>query len=98
LIFSFLIAHFLSDEIPDGQTPYTVSLWLYDDLVDAAKPGDRLEITGVYRGTPVRVNPRQRAVKSLFRTYLDVVHVRKQDKKRLAIDSDVRRDDEYGVE
>lgn len=30
------------DEVPDGQTPQTVSLYLYDDLVDVAKAGDRL--------------------------------------------------------
>lgn len=29
------------DETPDGQTPYTLSLCNYDDLVDVAKPGDR---------------------------------------------------------
>jgi DNA replication licensing factor MCM4 len=31
----------LTDSIPDGQTPQTVSICLYDDLVDVAKPGDR---------------------------------------------------------
>ena len=29
------------DETPDGQTPYTVTLYCYDDLVDVCKPGDR---------------------------------------------------------
>ena len=29
------------DVIPDGQTPHTVSMCFYDDLVDVAKPGDR---------------------------------------------------------
>ncbi|CAI2162770.1 12474_t:CDS:10 [Funneliformis geosporum] len=29
------------DCIPDGQTPHTVSLCLYDDLVDIARPGDK---------------------------------------------------------
>ncbi|KAJ2683514.1 MCM DNA helicase complex subunit, partial [Coemansia spiralis] len=32
--------------IPDGQTPHTVTLVVHDELVDACKPGDRLEITG----------------------------------------------------
>jgi DNA replication licensing factor MCM4 len=31
----------LIDEVPDGQTPQTVSLYLYDELVDVAKAGDR---------------------------------------------------------
>ncbi|KAL0946225.1 hypothetical protein HGRIS_012484 [Hohenbuehelia grisea] len=64
------------DAVPDGQTPHTVSLGVYDELVDVTKPGDRVTVCGIYRSVPVRVNPRQRTLKSLFRTYLDVVHVR----------------------
>lgn len=64
------------DSVPDGQTPHTVSLSVYDELVDVVKPGDRVVVTGIFRSVPVRVNPRQRIVKSLFKTYLDVVHVR----------------------
>jgi DNA replication licensing factor MCM4 len=71
------------DSIPDGQTPHTVSLCLYDDLVDASKPGDRLEVTGIFRSVPVRVNPRNTTVKSLFKTYLDVVHLKKTNSKRV---------------
>lgn len=64
------------DNIPDGQTPHSVSLCLYDDLVDASKPGDRLEVTGIFRSVPIRINPRMRTIKSLFRTYVDVVHIK----------------------
>jgi DNA replication licensing factor MCM4 len=49
----------------------------------------RLEITGIFRGVPVRVNPRQRTIKALFRTYLDVVHIKRSDQKRLAIDRSI---------
>ena len=64
------------DAVPDGQTPHTVSLSVYDELVDVSKPGDRLVVTGIFRSIPVRVNPRQRTMKSLFKTYLDVVHIK----------------------
>ncbi|KAF7301490.1 DNA helicase [Mycena indigotica] len=37
------------DAVPDGQTPHTVSLSVYDELVDVAKPGDRLVVTGIFR-------------------------------------------------
>ncbi|KAK6544129.1 DNA replication licensing factor, mcm4 component [Orbilia ellipsospora] len=74
------------DSIPDGQTPHSVSVLLYDEMVDVCKAGDRVEITGIFRGVPVRVNPRQRSVKSLFKTYIDVVHIQKVDKRRLGID------------
>ena len=49
---------------------------MYDDVVDVAKPGYRLVVTGVFRTTPVRVNPRQRTLKRSFKTYIDVVHVK----------------------
>lgn len=74
------------DSVPDGQTPHSVSLCCYDELVDAARAGDRIEVTGAFRSTPVRINPRQRSVKSLFKTYIDVMHIHKVDKSRLGID------------
>ncbi|KAJ1980805.1 MCM DNA helicase complex subunit [Dimargaris verticillata] len=86
------------DMIPDGQTPHTVSLCVYDELVDVSKPGDRLEITGIFRGVPVRPNPRHRTMKSLFRTYIDVVHIRKSNQHRLSSDRDLTGDNEYVVD
>ncbi|KAL8904498.1 MAG: hypothetical protein Q9207_003220 [Kuettlingeria erythrocarpa] len=74
------------DNVPDGQTPHSVSLCAYEELVDVCKAGDRIEVTGVFRSNPVRVNPRQRTVKALFKTYVDCLHVQKVDKKRLGID------------
>ncbi|PKK80763.1 MCM-domain-containing protein [Rhizophagus irregularis] len=67
------------DCIPDGQTPHTISLCLYDNLVDIARPGDKIELTAIYRSSPIRVNNRQRTIKSLFKTYLDVVHIRRSE-------------------
>lgn len=71
------------DEIPDGGTPHTVSLLMHDKLVDAGKPGDRVEVTGIYRAMSVRVGPIHRTVKSLFKTYIDCLHIRKSDKSRM---------------
>ncbi|OLY84373.1 DNA replication licensing factor mcm4 [Smittium mucronatum] len=65
------------DMIPDGQTPHTVSMVLHDEFVDSIKPGDRLEVTGIFRGAPVRKNPTHRTVQALYRTYIDVVHLKK---------------------
>ena len=74
------------DAIPDGETPHTVSLCAYDDLVDKAMPGDRLQVTGIFRAIPVRASGfGQRTQKSLFKTYLDVIHFKKVDKKRLHV-------------
>ena len=71
------------DDMPAGQTPYTVLLYACADLVDAVQPGDRVTVTGIYRATPVRVNPQQRSVKAVYKTHVDVVHYRKIDSKRL---------------
>ena len=74
------------DNVPDGQTPHSVSLCVYDELVDVCKAGDRIQVTGIFRSNPVRINPRQRTIKALFKTYIDVLHVQKTDKKKLGID------------
>lgn len=74
------------DAVPAGQTPHSVSVCVYNELVDYCKAGDRVELTGIFRVSPVRVNPRQRAVKSVFKTYVDVLHVQKVDKKRMGAD------------
>ncbi|RLV92978.1 DNA replication licensing factor MCM4 [Spathaspora sp. JA1] len=74
------------DLVPDGQTPHSINLCVYDDLVDGCRAGDRIEVCGIFRSTPVRVNSRQRMLKSLYKTYLDVVHVKKVDIKRLGVD------------
>ena len=74
------------DNVPDGQTPHSVSLCAYEELVDVCKAGDRIEVTGIFRSNPVRINPRQRTIKALFKTYIDVLHIQKVDKRRLGVD------------
>jgi len=75
------------DAMPDGQTPHCVTMCVYDALVDVARPGDRVEVTGIFRSAPVRVNPRQRKLKSLFRTFIDVVHLKRMENDRLRLDN-----------
>jgi DNA replication licensing factor MCM4 len=75
------------DSVPDGQTPHSVSLCAYDELVDMCKAGDRVEITGIFKCNQVRVNPRQRSVKNVFKTYVDCLHIQKVDKRRMGIDA-----------
>ncbi|ORZ39082.1 MCM2/3/5 family-domain-containing protein [Catenaria anguillulae PL171] len=83
------------DMIPDGQTPYTATLNLYDDLVDIVKPGDRVIVTGIFRSMPVRVNSRQRTIRPVFRTFIDVVHVRLVDPARVAKDESAVEANEF---
>lgn len=37
---------------------------------------------GCYRAVPIKVNPRQRTLHAMYRTYLDVVHIAKEEKGR----------------
>uniref|UniRef100_A0A8C7N350 DNA replication licensing factor MCM4 n=1 Tax=Oncorhynchus kisutch TaxID=8019 RepID=A0A8C7N350_ONCKI len=37
----------------------------------------------IYRAVPMRENPRQSTVKSVYKTHIDVIHFRKTDEKRL---------------
>jgi DNA replication licensing factor MCM4 len=69
--------------MPAGETPCTIALYVRDDLVDSVQPGDRVEITGIYRAIPLRVNPRTRNVKSVYKTHVEVLHFKKKDAKRL---------------
>ncbi|KAI2810452.1 DNA replication licensing factor, mcm4 component [Blomia tropicalis] len=71
------------DDMPAGQTPYTVLLYACSNLVDQVQPGERVTVTGIYRATSIRVNPKIRNIKSVFRTHVDVVHYRKVENKRL---------------
>ena len=71
------------DEMPAGETPCTIALYVRDDLVDAIQPGDRVEVTGIYRAIPLRVNPKTRNVKSVYKTHIEVLHFRKSNAKRL---------------
>ena len=66
------------NDIPEGETPHTVSMFARQDLVDATKPGDRLRVVGIYRAQPVRVNPRGREMKSVYKTFIDVMHIERE--------------------
>ena len=37
------------DAIPEGETPHSATLLAFDDAVDAARPGDRVVVTGIYK-------------------------------------------------
>jgi DNA replication licensing factor MCM4 len=65
------------DEVPAGQTPASVVTFCFDDLVDTVMPGDKVEVTGVLRAQPIRVHPKISKVKSVYKTYVDVIHFRK---------------------
>jgi len=75
------------ESVPEGETPYTVHMCAYEDLVDYVKPGDRVEVIGIYKAMGVRVDAGKRTLKNVYRTYIDVINYVKADKKRLNVDT-----------
>ncbi|XP_063905700.1 DNA replication licensing factor MCM4 [Zophobas morio] len=76
------------DDMPAGQTPHTVVLFAHNDLVDTVQAGDRVTVTGIYRAQALQVNPRQRNLRAVYKTHIDVLHFRKIDTKRLYEEED----------
>ena len=73
------------ETVPEGETPHTVHLCAYEDLVDYVKPGDRVEAVGIYKAMGVRVNPNMRTLKNIYRTYIDVINFLRTDKRRFNV-------------
>lgn len=71
--------------MPEGETPQTIHVCAYEDLVDDVRPGDRVEIAGIYKAMGVRVNANRRTLRNVYRTYIDVITYIKQDKRRMEI-------------
>jgi DNA replication licensing factor MCM4 len=82
------------ENVPEGQTPLAMNVLVHDDMVDSVKPGDRVEVCGIYRAQGVRQNADRRTQKSIFRTYVDVVTFVKADKTRF--NEDINRENGVG--
>eukprot|EP00437_Effrenium_voratum_P008422 CAMPEP_0181426100 /NCGR_PEP_ID=MMETSP1110-20121109/15492_1 /TAXON_ID=174948 /ORGANISM="Symbiodinium sp., Strain CCMP421" /LENGTH=751 /DNA_ID=CAMNT_0023549291 /DNA_START=52 /DNA_END=2307 /DNA_ORIENTATION=+ len=59
--------------VPDGETPQNVAIVVFDDLVNQVRPGDRVQVTGIYRAAPVQQVRNWRMRSSVYRTYLDAI-------------------------
>ncbi|EPR79848.1 DNA replication licensing factor MCM4 component [Spraguea lophii 42_110] len=62
----------LSEYIPDGTAPMSLTLIATEDMIDKLIPGDRIKVAGILKAVPVRLNLNSKKVKSIFRTYLEV--------------------------
>ena len=57
----------MPERAPTGQLPRSIDVIMDDDLVDACKPGDRVQLVGLFRALPSKSNG---GTKGIFRTVL----------------------------
>jgi len=74
------------EKVPEGETPQSVTICCFDDLVDSVRPGDRVEITGIYKAAAVRPVRSWKTVSSVFRTYVDAIDITAEKKSRVELD------------
>jgi DNA replication licensing factor MCM4 len=86
------------ENIPEGETPQTVHICVYDALVDTINPGDRVEVTGIYRAQGVRMNTNRRNLHTIYRTYIDCVGFINTQKGRLGEAEDLTITSEKSAE
>lgn len=69
-----IILQEMPEKAPMGQLPRSIELVLDDDLVDKVKPGDRVQVVGVYRALATSANG-QSTTSGLFKTVVLVNNV-----------------------
>ncbi len=84
----------IPEELPPGRMPRSVQAVLTHDLVDYVKPGDRVNIMGIYKSV-LAMSMRNRN-STLFKTYVHVNHVDPEDKSEE--DSDISKEDKEKIE
>lgn len=66
----------LPEYVPEGETPNSLTIICYDNNVDGIRPGDRVEVVGIYRAQSQKVQKNKLSVKSVFNTYIDLISFR----------------------
>lgn len=77
-------------DIPEGETPINIQLVVYDDLVDETKPGDYVDIIGIYRASSWKVskNTWNNNLNSIFSTYIDVISIVFPNEKKIVLNNE----------
>jgi replicative DNA helicase Mcm len=68
----------IPEDLPPGRIPRSIPALLTFDLVDIVKPGDRVQIMGIFKS--VLAQSHKSLNSTLFKTYLDVNYIDPEDK------------------
>uniref|UniRef100_A0A8C6MGY9 DNA replication licensing factor MCM4 n=1 Tax=Nothobranchius furzeri TaxID=105023 RepID=A0A8C6MGY9_NOTFU len=79
--FDMAVNELFFERFPDSILEYQIQVRPYNAL--KTRNMRSLNPEGIYRAVPMRVNPRQSNVKSVYKTHIDAIHFRKTDEKRL---------------
>ncbi|MBD3228557.1 MAG: AAA domain-containing protein [Candidatus Lokiarchaeota archaeon] len=64
------------EELPAGQLPRFIDGYLLEDIVDKARPGERVTLVGILKAKQIST---QQGKLTIFRTYIDINHIEKQE-------------------
>lgn len=76
----------LPEYVSEGETPHSLTIICYDNNVDGIRPGDRVEVVGIYRAQSIKVQRIKSNVKSVFNTYTDLISFRILEENRFRAD------------
>ncbi len=80
------------EEIPSGQIPRSIEAVVTADLVDKARPGDRVSLTGILR---IKQSGKKKASIGIFDIYLDVNYI--EASQRLLEEVEITKEDEEKI-
>lgn len=72
----------MPEYVGEGETPQSLTVICYDNNVDGIRPGDRVELVGIYRAQSVKIQRIKSNLKSVFNTYIDVISYRILEENR----------------
>ncbi|ELQ73848.1 DNA replication licensing factor, MCM4 component [Trachipleistophora hominis] len=76
-------------EMESEQEPMCFNVVSY--VIDRVMPGDRVEICGILKAAPI-LNPFTKKVKNVFRGYVEMLSVKKENEEGSAIDEDLHKE------
>uniref|UniRef100_A0A8C9TRG2 DNA replication licensing factor MCM4 n=1 Tax=Scleropages formosus TaxID=113540 RepID=A0A8C9TRG2_SCLFO len=79
--FDMAVNELFFERFPDSVIEHQIQVRPYNAL--KTRNMRNLNPEGIYRAVPIRLNPRQSNVKSVYKTHIDAIHFRKTHEKRL---------------